>query len=89
MKYINLKGIKISRFILGGNPFSGFSHQSKEMDIKMKKYFTTERIKSTLKNAEKNGINTLSEATFYIKSSFGIQRGRWKNSMDCSDLSRN
>ncbi|MCM8810744.1 MAG: hypothetical protein NC917_03750 [Candidatus Omnitrophica bacterium] len=58
MKYINLKGIKISRFILGGNPFSGFSHQSKEMDIKMKKYFTTERIKSTLKNAEKNGINT-------------------------------
>ncbi|MCM8785351.1 MAG: hypothetical protein NC899_03790 [Candidatus Omnitrophica bacterium] len=58
MKYINLKGIKISRFILGGNPFSGFSHQSREMDIKMKKYFTTERIKATLECAEKNGINT-------------------------------
>ncbi|MFN4226770.1 MAG: hypothetical protein ACK4F0_01330 [Candidatus Ratteibacteria bacterium] len=58
MKYINLKGIKISRFILGGNPFSGFSHQNREMDIKMKKYFTTERIKKTLKSAEKNGINT-------------------------------
>lgn len=58
MKYINLKGIKISRFIIGGNPFSGFSHQGLEMDIKMKKYFTTQKIKETLKEAEDYGINT-------------------------------
>jgi hypothetical protein len=58
MKYIDLKGIKISRFIIGGNPFSGFSHQSKEMDMKMKKYFTVQKIKETLREAERNKINT-------------------------------
>ncbi|MCX7916512.1 MAG: hypothetical protein N2589_00035 [bacterium] len=58
MRYINIKNIKISRFIIGGNPFSGFSHLSKEIDIKMKKYFTSNRIKETLREAEKYGINT-------------------------------
>jgi hypothetical protein len=58
MKYIEIKKFKISRFILGGNPFSGFSHQSEEMDMKMKRYFTSYRIKETLREAEINGINT-------------------------------
>ncbi|MFC1461277.1 hypothetical protein ACFLQR_02010 [Verrucomicrobiota bacterium] len=48
----------MSRFIIGGNPFSGFSHQSIEKDLEMKRYFTTDRIKQTLKQAEGLGITT-------------------------------
>src|SRR5512136_1343318 len=59
MDYIKLGKVKVSRFILGSNPFSGFSHQGDHMDLAMKRYFTTETIKATLKTAEGLGINTL------------------------------
>jgi hypothetical protein len=59
METINLGSLKVSRLILGSNPFSGFSHQSPETDLAMKRYFTTERIKDTLRLAETLGVNTL------------------------------
>lgn len=59
MDFVTLGNLKVSRMILGSNPFSGFSHQSPEMDLAMKRYFTTERIKQTLRKAESLGINTL------------------------------
>jgi hypothetical protein len=59
MDYIELGNVKVSRFILGSNPFSGFSHQTPEVDLVMKRYFTTETIKRTLREAETLGINTL------------------------------
>ena len=52
-------GLAVSRFILGSNPFSGFSHQGSEMDLAMKHYYTTECIKHTLRQAEALGINSL------------------------------
>ena len=52
MDTIHLKNINVSRFILGSNPFSGFSHQGTEMDTAMKRYYTTERVKTTLRQAE-------------------------------------
>lgn len=59
--------VEVSRFILGGNPFSGFSHQSREMDVKMMHYFTAERIKATLREAEGLGITTvLARADLHI-----------------------
>jgi hypothetical protein len=59
MDYIALGNVSVSRFILGSNPFSGFSHQTPEVDLAMKRYFTAETIKRTLRAAEALGINTL------------------------------
>jgi hypothetical protein len=59
MDYINLGNLKVSRFILGSNPFSGFSHQSPDMDQEMRRYFTSARIKQLLYEAESLGVNTL------------------------------
>jgi hypothetical protein len=59
MDYVSLNGLNVSRFILGSNPFSGFSHQSPEMDQVMRRFFSTARIKSLLFQAEELGVNTL------------------------------
>ena len=58
MDMIRLGQLSVSKFIIGGNPFSGFSHQSPDRDLEMKRYYTTSRIKQTLKGAEQLGINT-------------------------------
>jgi hypothetical protein len=58
MKYTQFGKLKVSRFIVGGNPFSGFSHQDIQKDKEMIKYFTCEKIKETLAEAEKLGINS-------------------------------
>jgi len=57
MLYTQFGKLKVSRFILGGNPFAGFSHQGAEKDKEMVKYFTCAKIKKTLAEAEKLGIN--------------------------------
>jgi hypothetical protein len=56
---VNFASLAVSRLILGGNPFSGFSHQTPALDRDMVSYFTTARIKETLRQAEELGINTL------------------------------
>ena len=58
MERVRIGDLEVSRLILGGNPFSGFSHQSPEMDAEMKHYYTTARIKETYRRAEELGINT-------------------------------
>ena len=59
MEQIPLHHLTVSRFILGSNPFSGFSHQGVDRDLAMKRYFTTSRIKEALRQAEALGITTL------------------------------
>lgn len=49
---------QISGLCIGGNPFSGFSHQGKARNREMLAYYTPDRIKATLATAEINGINT-------------------------------
>ena len=51
-------GVEVSRLAIGGNPFSGFSHQSPQRDQEMRDYFTNERICRLLHEAEAVGINT-------------------------------
>lgn len=51
--------VTVSRLILGGNPFTGFSHQSAELDQEMVEYFTTARIKETMRQAEALGITAM------------------------------
>jgi hypothetical protein len=58
MDYIEIAKIKVSRFIIGGNPFSAISHQGQQMDERMKHYFTVEKIIETLFEAERLGVNT-------------------------------
>lgn len=59
MDFIEIGNVKASRFILGGNPFSGFSHQTPETDREMMQYYSTARIKQTLEQAASAGVNTV------------------------------
>jgi len=53
-----LGSVRVSRLIIGGNCFSGFSHHTAELDRDMRDYFTTAKIKETLAAAEAAGIDT-------------------------------
>ncbi len=55
---VKIGNLEISRLIVGGNPFSGVSHQTPQMDMDMKRYFTADRIKEVLRSAEELGITT-------------------------------
>ena len=50
---------RITRLLVGGNPFRGNSHQSPEKDREMLGYYTVERTKSVLRDCERLGINTV------------------------------
>jgi len=56
MKTATIGKVTVSRFLLGSNPFSGFSHQGNDRDREMVSYYTTARIKEVLFQAEKLGI---------------------------------
>ena len=58
MESVKFGQLSVSKVILGGNPFSGFSHQTPERDQEMVRYFTTKRIKETLHQAEELGVTT-------------------------------
>jgi hypothetical protein len=56
--YIQIGHLKVSRLILGSNPFSGYSHQTAKMDDEMKHYYSVARVKAVIKQAEELGVNT-------------------------------
>jgi len=56
---VSLGKVQISRLAIGGNPFSGFSHQGAARDREMRGYYTADRIKAALRKAEAAGITTL------------------------------
>lgn len=58
MEQVQLAGLAVSRFIIGGNPFSTVSHQGESRDLEMRHWYTTARIKATLADAEANGVTT-------------------------------
>jgi hypothetical protein len=58
MKTVSFGAIQVTRLVIGGNPFSGFSHQGRERDREMMGYYTVARIKKALRLAEEAGINT-------------------------------
>ncbi len=55
---VKLGKLSVSKLIIGGNPFTGYSHQSPERNREMVHYYTTARIKATLAQAESLGIDT-------------------------------
>jgi len=56
---VDFCGIKVTRLVIGANPFGGYSHQSPERDRAMREYHTVERIKETWARAEAAGINAM------------------------------
>jgi hypothetical protein len=69
MFYAQIKHLKVSTFILGSNPFSGFSHQGVQTDEDMRHFFSTARIKQILHEAETLGVNT-----FLARTDFHVMR---------------
>ncbi|MBI9043776.1 MAG: hypothetical protein JEZ06_04780 [Anaerolineaceae bacterium] len=69
MQPAQFKLLSVSRFILGSNPFSGFSHHSEEKDWEMRRYFSTNRIKQILFEAQDLGVNT-----FIARTDFHVMR---------------
>jgi len=55
---INLCGHKVSRLICGGNPLSGISHLSAELDRDMTEYYTMPNLMKLLETCFAHGINT-------------------------------
>ena len=53
---VHLGPVPVSRFILGGNPFSGYSHWTVERDNEMVDWYTMERVKETFRLAQAAGI---------------------------------
>jgi len=54
---VRLGNLAVSRLIIGGNPFSGFSHQSRQRSEEMLAWYTDDRIVETLFQAEALGLN--------------------------------
>lgn len=54
---VSLGGLVVTRLIIGGNPFSGFSHQSRARSAEMAAWYTDERIVETLFRAQSLGLN--------------------------------
>lgn len=56
MDYVKIAGVELSRLLVGGNPFSGFSHQGQQRDEEMVHYYSAANIKKVLFDAEKLGL---------------------------------
>ncbi len=53
---VKLGDVSVTRFILGGNPFGGFAHQTRERDEEMVNWYTMERVKECYRLAEEAGV---------------------------------
>jgi hypothetical protein len=53
---VALGSLAVSRLLIGGNPFSGFSHQSQARSAEMAAWYTEERIVETLFQAQELGL---------------------------------
>ena len=76
MDTVQVRDKHVSRVTVGGNPFSGFSHQGPDRDKEMTDYFTNKRIKEFLRSAETLGVNTLFARTDY--HIMGVLREYWE-----------
>ncbi len=54
---VDFCGLKLTKMLIGANPFGGYSHQSEEMDRIMREFHTEQEIFKTWDHAWKAGIN--------------------------------
>ena len=76
MRRVTIGKTVISGMLMGGNPFSGFSHQGEKRSREMLDYYTPERIKETLRSAEEAGISAFCGRT--DDHIMGIIKDHWK-----------
>ncbi|MBN2311230.1 MAG: hypothetical protein JXR94_19790 [Candidatus Hydrogenedentes bacterium] len=55
---VRLGDVPVSRFIIGGNPFGGYAHQTAERDREMLDWYTMDRVKEAYRLAEEAGVTT-------------------------------
>jgi len=55
---VTLGDVPVSRFIVGANPFGGYSHQTVERDNEMVDWYTMELVKEAYRLAEAAGVTT-------------------------------
>ena len=55
---VALGPLRVTRLILGGNPISGNSHISPELDWEMRRYYGSANVLALLRRCEEVGINT-------------------------------
>lgn len=64
---VKIGDVSVSRMIIGGNPFSGFSHQTPAKDREMRHHYTVAHIKEALGRAEAAGITAhISRADHHV-----------------------
>ena len=56
---VSIGSHRVSRLIIGGNPYSAISHQSLAKSKEMEDYYTADQIMADLREAERCGINTV------------------------------
>jgi len=56
---IKLGTLEVSRFLLGSNPFWGYSHKSKQLDEEMKAFYTDDAIVRVCDEAARCGLTTI------------------------------
>jgi hypothetical protein len=56
---VKLGRYDVTRLIIGGNPFRGYSHWREDMDREMTAWHTAEHIADALRDAEAAGMNTM------------------------------
>ncbi len=67
---------RVSRLIIGGNPYSGISHHSSAKSKELENYYTASQIMADLQEAERCGINTvLARADRHIMRVLNEYRG--------------
>lgn len=59
MKTVKLGSLEVSKFIVGSNPISGFSHQTAEVSARMRHYFSAAQVKRLFRDAEALGVRTV------------------------------
>lgn len=73
----------VSRLICGGNPFSGYSHVSAELDREMIEYYTMPNLQALLDECWRHGINTVQsrgdrhQMRMYLEHRLGGGRLNW------------
>jgi len=61
---IRLGTLKVSRMILGSNPFFGFAHKTKRLAREMRDYYTPERICEVLDEAAALGVTAVAAPVY-------------------------
>lgn len=69
---------KITRLIIGGNPFCGNSHFSTEMSRDMNDYYSAEKVVEVLEHCEELGINTVQARGDYHRIMYYLELFRRK-----------